>query len=756
MRKNPRLFRLSATVAMAALFSNAILPLVATAQPAPPPGAAQPGQYQGDPPARVGRVANLSGAVSFRTTADSQWSTASANFPVSSGNSFWTDNGAQAGLEISDSRIVLAPQTELDVTTLDPSGLQAVLAQGEAYLRLDNLAPNETWTLQTPRGSVKITAAGRYGIVIGSTEAPTQVTVLEGAAEIDGPGVALHLNPNETATITGTDPFQGSVGPAVHDAFLGAQLNAERPPPRAVASLPAEVAEQVAAMPGGSDLYASGQWSQAPDYGQVWYPPVQAGWAPYRHGHWAFVAPWGWTWVDDAPWGFAPFHYGRWVQIGNRWAWTPGVVAVSGPAVYSPVYAPALVAFVGFGVGVAVGAALASGSIGWIPLGPREVYHPWYHASDNYFRQVNVAHVSNISSITNVSNVSNVRNTNVRNTTVNNVTVNNYINRGAATVVPASVMTGSRPVQAAARAVTPQQLATARPVLGEQPIRPAASTAGVTPAVARQFSLPPAVPGSVRTAPGPAVGRTQAVTPGTLAARPALPQTRGGQPVATPAAVAVPHPPGAPSSLVRPSVEATQPNLAPASRPASMPGATEHLNATPATEGAIHQPNAVPAAMPRAAQAPAAASHPVATEPRPQVVQPAPPVRNLPQAPPVHNPPPAAPVRSLPQAAPVHNPPPAAPVRNLPQAAPVHAPPQAAPVRNLPQAAPVYNPPPAAPVRNVPQAPPVYHPTAEAAPRPAPQAYHPPAPREAPQQAARPAPQQPPAPQRQDKRPGER
>src|SRR6266849_2839587 len=79
-----------------------------------------------------------------------------------------------------------------------------------------------------------------------------------------------------------------------------------------------------------------------PSYGAVWYPQaVPADWAPSRYGHWRWVEPWGWTWIDDQPWGFAPFHYGRWAYIGNRWGWTPGVI------VARPVYAPALVAFIG-------------------------------------------------------------------------------------------------------------------------------------------------------------------------------------------------------------------------------------------------------------------------------------------------------------------------------------------------------------------------------------------------------------------------
>ena len=169
---------------------------------------------------------------------------------------------------------------------------------------------------------------------------------------------------------------------------------------------------------------------------------------PYREGSWAYVGPWGWTWVDSSPWGFAPFHYGRWAQFGGRWGWIPGTAVGGG---YRPVYAPALVTFLGVGavVGVGVGAALAAGRIGWLPLGRREPFHPWYHASNNYFRQVNVAHVTGYNF-----------------TTINNnVTVNNFVNRGAATVVPTSAMTASRPVASSFQRVDPAQLAQARPVM---------------------------------------------------------------------------------------------------------------------------------------------------------------------------------------------------------------------------------------------------------------------------------------------------
>ena len=102
-------------------------------------------------------------------------------------------------------------------------------------------------------------------------------------------------------------------------------------------------------MTGYEDLDDYGHWQYVGGYGTVWVPAnVASDWAPYRNGHWAYIDPWGWTWVEDEPWGFAPFHYGRWAYAGNRWCWVPGPVAVR------PVYAPALVAFVG-GTGIAIG-----------------------------------------------------------------------------------------------------------------------------------------------------------------------------------------------------------------------------------------------------------------------------------------------------------------------------------------------------------------------------------------------------------------
>ncbi len=566
MRQNPRLFRLTATVAIGALLCNAVPP-AAWAQSAPPPPAAPDpnpaGQNQADPPTRVGRIASQSGAVSFRTSADTQWSPARTNFPVSSGDSFWTEPTARAELQIAASSVALSGQTEFDITNLADSGLQAVAPQGELYLHLVNLAPDEVWSIDTPRGTVRLTKAGRYGIVVGTTDQPTQITVLDGAAEVEGPGVSLKVAANQTATVTGSGPYEGSVGAITRDAFLASRLAAERPPVQSTASIPA----QVAYIPGADDLSGYGQWSQAPDYGDVWYPPVQSDWVPYRDGDWAYVAPWGWTWVDRAPWGFTPSHYGRWAHIGGRWGWVPGEASRGERSVY----APALVTFLGLSAGVALGAAaMRHGSVAWVPLGPKEAYHPWYHASPNYVRQINAGHVRDPAALNRP------------------MEANSFANRAGATSVPASVMMGSRPVRASARSVPEAAFASAHPVIGQQPIGPSATTLGVTPAVARQLNLG-ASAGVPRHAPGPVVQAQQPGPATGTAPRPALVGPHGERPnavsrpdasvrpgepaVSGPGAV---HVPGGPPALPTPGT-----------RPAGLlPGSTEaHPTGAPPAPG---------------------------------------------------------------------------------------------------------------------------------------------------------------------------
>ena len=225
---------------------------------------------------------------------------------------------------------------------------------------------------------------------------------------------------------------------------------------------------------GYEDLDDYGGWRPVPEYGTVWFPHVTVvNWAPYRYGHWAWISPWGWTWVDDAPWGFAPFHYGRWVSVRGAWGWVPCPPPVVAVAYVRPVYAPALVAWVGgphFGVGVAVGGAAGVGvNVGWFPLGPREVYVPSYHVSRVYVNNVNISNTN-----VNQTVINNYYNTTVvnRNVTVNNV---RYVNQGVAGGVTATSgqnFTTARPVYNNMVRVDQREIASAPVQVGAPAVAP--------------------------------------------------------------------------------------------------------------------------------------------------------------------------------------------------------------------------------------------------------------------------------------------
>jgi hypothetical protein len=65
------------------------------------------------------------------------------------------------------------------------------------------------------------------------------------------------------------------------------------------------------------------------------------------------------------------------------------------------VYQPALVAFFGFGGGGGFSFNFAYGNVGWVPLAPYEVYHPWWGPAF-------VNHTTVVYNYTNVTNVTNV------------------------------------------------------------------------------------------------------------------------------------------------------------------------------------------------------------------------------------------------------------------------------------------------------------------------------------------------------------
>jgi len=395
-----------------------------------------------DPPSRVGRLSYLSGSVSFRPGDVDDWTDATINYPLHNGDHLWTESDARAEITVGSSAFRLAPQSAFGFLALDDRTVQVRLSQGSLNVRVRDLGESESLEIDTPSGAVTLLRSGVYRVDVDTTGDTTSVTVRRGEAEVTASGSAFPVHPEQTAMVVGGDSPTYDVRDAIRsDDWEDWCASRDRRWDDARSSR--YVSRDVI---GYEDLDDNGEWRTTPDYGPVWVPrTVATGWAPYRYGHWAWVEPWGWTWIDDAPWGFAPFHYGRWVYVGDGWAWVPGRV------VARPVYAPALVVFVGGrNWSLAIGAG-GGGGVAWFPLAPEEPYYPAYHVSNTYVRNVNVTNV-------------NVTNINVTNVNVTNINYRNRRAPDAVTVVSHDAFVQSRPVNRSVIVVARDRLDQARVV----------------------------------------------------------------------------------------------------------------------------------------------------------------------------------------------------------------------------------------------------------------------------------------------------
>ena len=350
--------------------------------------AAAPALAAQEPPTRAGRVSFLSGNLAFHMPGQTEWSAAALNYPVATGAAMWTDAESRAELRIGADTLAITGNTELDVLELSEQITRISLPQGRVYLHLRRVGDGHNFEVEIPRGRVQLLQPGSYDIDAGTADQPAHIAVYEGSAQFAGGGIDIGIKAGDVAVLNGLTPVTATLERAAADAFIEWCRSREYDEKRLAA--PYHVSPD---MTGYAELDSHGRWDTAADYGEVWYPDVPGGWAPYTEGRWVWIEPWGWTWVDDAPWGFAPSHYGRWAFVGERWCWVPGAFEPS------PVYAPALVGFLGGpGVGLYVTGAIGP-QIGWVPLAPGEIYWPSYRAGPDYIRRVNAANVANINNI---------------------------------------------------------------------------------------------------------------------------------------------------------------------------------------------------------------------------------------------------------------------------------------------------------------------------------------------------------------------
>jgi hypothetical protein len=354
------------------LFTLSALAALAIAQPAPPPDDpngpppdAPDGQYETG--RAVARISVINGDVSMRRGDSGDVIAAVVNTPIMAGDAILTTSSSRGEVQLDSANMLrFAPNSEVRFAGMDVKSFQIQVASGTVLLRV--LRPSQAQVeLDTPSVAVRALKQGVYRITVRE-DGTSEITVRSGEAEIGSPRGAERLAAGRTMNARGpaSDPeFQ--VGGAIPlDSFD--RWNEDRDRYLEGSRSYEHVAPDIN---GAEDLDQNGRWTNDPTYGQVWAPNVDAGWAPYQNGRWVWEDFYGWTWVSYDPWGWAPYHYGRWFHGPVGWAWYPG------PIYGRHYWAPAYVGFFGWGGG-GIGVGFGFGNVGWVPLAPFEVFHPWW------------------------------------------------------------------------------------------------------------------------------------------------------------------------------------------------------------------------------------------------------------------------------------------------------------------------------------------------------------------------------------------
>jgi hypothetical protein len=305
------------------------------------------------------------------------------NTPLETGDRVSTASDGRAEVELDyGDQLRLSSDATAKIATLNRQNIQVQVGQG---LITYSVLPGSQAQVEidTPNAALHPAAEGDYRILVNS-DAETKIIVRSGSADVSTPQGSTHVDAGQMITVAGTDNPQYRVDSAPGRDDWDA-WNADRDHRVETAT---NLHSKDPYYTGSEDLGGYGEWSEVPDYGQVWFPNSGTDWAPYRDGSWVYEPYYGWTWVSYEPWGWAPYHYGRWFVYGGRWGWWPGPVYAG----YYPVWGPAYVSFFGWGSGgVGFGVGFGWGNVGWLPIGPCDWYHPWYGRWGGGFRAVGFA-----------------------------------------------------------------------------------------------------------------------------------------------------------------------------------------------------------------------------------------------------------------------------------------------------------------------------------------------------------------------------
>jgi hypothetical protein len=346
----------------------------------------------------VARLSIVQGNVSVRHGDAGELTAGAINAPLVETDRVVTGDGGRAEVQFDYANMIrLAPGSEVRLSQLQYKQFQVQIAAGTTTFRVLRESDAQV-EISTPTISLRPLQPGTYRVSV-QPDGMTEITVRDGDAEIFGPKGSESLHRGQTMLARGTpnDPEFQITAPIPSDDWDRWNTDRDRQLQQQQTSSYRYVPPDVS---GAESLDTYGQWQSDPQYGNVWVPNEGPDWAPYQVGRWSYIDYYGWTWVSGDPWGWAPYHYGNWYHSRWGWAWYPGAF---GPRYY---WRPAMVGFFGWGGG-GFGVGFGFGNVGWVPLAPFEVFHPWYGRGFVGGGRVNIVNNVNVTNVYRNARVSN-------------------------------------------------------------------------------------------------------------------------------------------------------------------------------------------------------------------------------------------------------------------------------------------------------------------------------------------------------------
>ena len=283
-----------------------------------------------------GRVSYDAGNTLVKGAQEVDWSNASINTLILSGDNLWVDSGGTAEVEFPGGNFLRMA----DASKVEVNGVSPTLAlrgwTGSFYVQRISRSTGDV-VLETPAAMVRVSKDTAIRIDI-LEDGATAITVRWGAGTVRTQnGHELTLTSGQRVWVEpGLLPSDTVRFSSNNDDSFD-RWNRDRAEWLATGQTktPIPVSDSTIGM---SDLSNYGEWVVI-DNRSYWRPTVVVDYVPYRYGRWSYTSGIGNVWVGTYPFSYTTTHYGFWDYYPRYgWVWS-----------YHDVWSPAWVATVRYG-----------------------------------------------------------------------------------------------------------------------------------------------------------------------------------------------------------------------------------------------------------------------------------------------------------------------------------------------------------------------------------------------------------------------